>query len=68
MAEIKIDCPVCFDTNQCFEDTVENKDGEFKSYSPSVANATTLSPDDKPNTLLGMRCGHMYLITLKTIC
>ena len=32
MAEIKIDCPVCFDTNQCFEDTVENKDGEFKSY------------------------------------
>ena len=32
MAEIKIDCPVCFDTNQCFEDTSENKDGEFKSY------------------------------------
>ena len=32
MAEIKIDCPVCFDTHQCFEDTVENKDGEFKSY------------------------------------
>ena len=33
MAEIKIDCPVCFDTHQCFEDTVENKDGKiFKSY------------------------------------
>ena len=32
MAEIKIDCPVCFDTHQCFEDTVENENGEFKSY------------------------------------
>ena len=32
MAEIKIDCPVCFDTNQCFEETVENENGEFKSY------------------------------------
>ena len=25
MAEIKIDCPICFDTHQCFEDTVENR-------------------------------------------
>jgi hypothetical protein len=32
MAEVKIDCPVCFDTHQCFEDTVENKESEFKSY------------------------------------
>ena len=33
MAEIKIDCPVCFNTTKCFEDTSENKDGEeFKSY------------------------------------
>tara|TARA_A100001011_G_scaffold207262_1_gene215449 strand:+ start:1901 stop:2362 length:462 start_codon:yes stop_codon:yes gene_type:complete len=33
MAEIKVDCPVCFDTHQCFEDTVEGKvGGEFKSY------------------------------------
>ena len=32
MAEIKIDCPVCFDTHQCFEDTIENENGEFKSY------------------------------------
>ena len=33
MSEIVIDCPVCFDTHQCFEDSVENKDGTiFKSY------------------------------------
>jgi len=33
MAEIKIDCPVCFNVHRCFEDTVENKDGKiFKSY------------------------------------
>ena len=32
MAEIKIDCPVCFNKNKCFEDTVENNGSEFKSY------------------------------------
>ena len=33
MAEIKVDCPVCFSTDKCFEDTVEDKKGnEFKSY------------------------------------
>ena len=33
MAELVIDCPICFDTHQCFEDSVENKDGSiFKSY------------------------------------
>ena len=33
MAEIKIDCTICFDTHQCFEDTVENKEVKvFKSY------------------------------------
>jgi hypothetical protein len=42
------------------------EEGEFKSYSPSVANSTSSSSDDKPNTLLGLRCGHMYLFTLKT--
>ena len=42
------------------------EEGEFKSYSPAVANSTTASASDKPNTLLGMRCGHMYLVTLKT--
>lgn len=42
------------------------EEGEFKSYSPAVANSTNNSADAKPNTLLGLRCGHMYLITLKT--
>ena len=42
------------------------EEGEFKSSSPAVANSTTASASDKPNTLLGMRCGHMYLVTLKT--
>ena len=41
MAEIKVDCPVCFDTHQCFEDTVTQEQDdlaradapkEFKSY------------------------------------
>ena len=41
MAEVKIDCPICFDTHQCFEDTVTQEQDdlaradapkEFKSY------------------------------------
>jgi len=41
MAEIKVDCPICFDTHQCFEDTVTQEQDdlaradapkEFKSY------------------------------------
>jgi len=65
---------VLFDNWYEMKDELENavveistyEEGVFKSYSPSVANSTSSSPDDKPNTLLGMRCGHMYLFTLKS--
>ena len=53
MAEIKITCPVCFDTHQCFEDTVENKDGKiFKSYMCFNCGYTTNSEYEWGSTAL----------------